>query len=241
MSLVDLLQPLLHDVGIDLRRGIIGMPQHQLHGAQIGATFQEMRGKTVPQHVRCKRRAQPSLAPVGREYLPHAHAAERSAAAINEQRGGQGLLALANQLGASIAQKALDQRESFLTDRDNALLVALADTTHAANGSVEIHDAKRDEFGNAKAGGIKNVEHGMVAQAQRRLVVGLCQKAFDFFEAKIARERTANLRRFQVHGRIRGDEFLKLGEAEEIAQRYEMTRYGAAFELLAIEAGQEFD
>src|ERR1700747_3101012 len=101
-----------------------------------------MRGKTVPQHVRRKRRTQAGLSPVGRKYLPHAYAAERGATPVNEERGRQGLFALANQLGARIAQIALHQCEGLLADRDNALLVALADASDAANCSIEIHDAK---------------------------------------------------------------------------------------------------
>src|ERR1700730_7477731 len=40
------------DVGIDLGRRNVGMPQHELHAAQIGAGFQQMTGEGVAQYVR---------------------------------------------------------------------------------------------------------------------------------------------------------------------------------------------
>ncbi len=100
--------------------------------------------------------------------------------------------------------------------------------------------AEGDQFRDAQPGGIKHVEHGVIAQTQRSLVVGLCQQAFDLFQAQIARQRSANLRRLQVLARISADQFLKLGEAEKIAQGYQVPRDGTAFQLLAIQAGQEF-
>src|SRR5260370_6225257 len=40
-----------HDVRVNLGGRDIGVPQHSLHAAQVGAAFEEMRGETMPQHV----------------------------------------------------------------------------------------------------------------------------------------------------------------------------------------------
>ena len=45
-------QPLLDDMGIDLRRGDIGMPEQLLHRAKIGAALKEMAGESVAKDVR---------------------------------------------------------------------------------------------------------------------------------------------------------------------------------------------
>src|SRR2546423_14152333 len=50
--LVHPLQASARDVRVDLRRGDVGVAEHHLHGAQIGAMFEQMRGKRMPQHVR---------------------------------------------------------------------------------------------------------------------------------------------------------------------------------------------
>ena len=45
-------QPLLDDVGVDLRRRDISMAEKLLHRAQISPPLQEMAGKGVTQHMR---------------------------------------------------------------------------------------------------------------------------------------------------------------------------------------------
>ena len=45
-------QPLLIDMGVDLSRRNVGVPEHLLNDAQIGAVAQQMRGKTVSEQMR---------------------------------------------------------------------------------------------------------------------------------------------------------------------------------------------
>jgi hypothetical protein len=49
---MDVSQPAAFHVRIDLSRRDICMPQHRLNGSQIGSSFQQVRGKGMPQHVR---------------------------------------------------------------------------------------------------------------------------------------------------------------------------------------------
>ena len=51
MSLVDLFQPIKCHVSIDLRGGYVGMSQNGLHGTQICAVTDHVRGTTVAQHM----------------------------------------------------------------------------------------------------------------------------------------------------------------------------------------------
>ena len=51
VSLVNLLQPLLQYVRIDLRRRNITVPQHKLDGTQVSSPFEKMRGERVPDQV----------------------------------------------------------------------------------------------------------------------------------------------------------------------------------------------
>ena len=48
VALVDRAEVIPIDMGVDLRRREIGVTQHLLHRAQIGAALQEMSGKGVP-------------------------------------------------------------------------------------------------------------------------------------------------------------------------------------------------
>ena len=45
-------QALVEHMGVDLRRGDVGVAEQFLHDAQIGAVLQQMAGEGVAQHVR---------------------------------------------------------------------------------------------------------------------------------------------------------------------------------------------
>ena len=45
-------EPLLDDMGVDLRRRDVGMAEQLLHGAQIGAALEQMAGEGVTEHMR---------------------------------------------------------------------------------------------------------------------------------------------------------------------------------------------
>ena len=49
---MQLLEPLARNVGVDLCRRNVGMPQQQLNDAQIGAVIQQVRRKGMAQGVR---------------------------------------------------------------------------------------------------------------------------------------------------------------------------------------------
>ena len=51
---VHLAQPLARDVRVDLRRPDVGVAEHELHGAQVGAAFDEVGGEGVAQGVRAQ-------------------------------------------------------------------------------------------------------------------------------------------------------------------------------------------
>src|SRR5258708_19797853 len=82
MRFVNLLQPFLDHVGINLRSGNVRMAEHKLDRPQIGATLQKVRRKTMPKHVRLDGPAQTCTPPVRRQNLPDADATERASPAI---------------------------------------------------------------------------------------------------------------------------------------------------------------
>src|SRR5437773_12504255 len=106
MRLVNLLQPLFHDMRVDLRGGNVRVPQHQLHRPQVDTALQQVRGKAVPQHVRSERHAKSRAPPVRGQNLPDTHAAERAATAVDEKRWAAG--GLADELWTGVAKISFD-------------------------------------------------------------------------------------------------------------------------------------
>ena len=65
-------EPLLIDMCVNLRRRNVGMAQHLLDNAQIGAVPEQVRGKTVPQQVWVNVLIQPRTLRVLFHNLPNA-------------------------------------------------------------------------------------------------------------------------------------------------------------------------
>ena len=64
MRFINLFQSFFDHVGINLGGGNIRMAQHHLHGTKIGSAVKQVRGETVPQHVRSKAFSQSRLTSV---------------------------------------------------------------------------------------------------------------------------------------------------------------------------------
>src|SRR5467141_211447 len=239
MRFVNLLQPLFDDVGVNLGGRNIRMPEHELNGPEVRSALEQVRGKTMPQHVRRKSHTHARLASIGRKYLPDADAAQRRSAAIHEQRRTAGYFA--EQLRPGVAEILFDDGERLLANRNNAFLVALADAANTADLGIEIGDAQPSELRYTQAGRVQNLEHGAVPQAERSLRIGLAEHALDFLEAEIARQGTSDLRRFEVHGRIFRNQVLDLGETEKVTQGDQVPSHGLALQLLPVEPREEID
>src|SRR5277367_4081778 len=140
MRFINLLQPLFNHVGINLRRRNVRVTQHQLHRPQIRPALQQMRGKAMSQHVWRQRHAQTRAPSVRRQNLPHTDPAERHATSIHKQRRARSTLL--QQLWPSIAKVLLHRSQRFLSRRNNAFLIPLADAANAADLRVEIGDSK---------------------------------------------------------------------------------------------------
>ena len=67
--------------GVDLRRGEVGMSEHFLHRAQIGATIQKMSCKRMSQRMRVRRRDRPAV-----DDSPHIARRKWPPCAVDEQR-----------------------------------------------------------------------------------------------------------------------------------------------------------
>src|ERR1041385_863700 len=63
-AVVDPAEPRLEHVRVDLRGRQIGVPEHQLDRAQVGAVLEQVRGERVAQDVRAQAPRQPRLTAV---------------------------------------------------------------------------------------------------------------------------------------------------------------------------------
>jgi len=75
-------QPFAADVGVDLGRRDLAVPEHQLDGPEVGPALEEVRREGVPQDVRADLGGDPGRQGVPLQEFPKPLARERAAAAM---------------------------------------------------------------------------------------------------------------------------------------------------------------
>ena len=154
------------EVRVDGGRGDGGVPEQLLHDTQVGAPLQQVRGERVPQRVRVHACGEARAAGMPTQDGPPSHARERTAAGVAEHE--------------VMAQRPHEQRSTAVepfaqgalgvrAERDQTLLVALAGHGEGALAERDAAALEADEFRDAQAAGIGDLEHRAVAQP-----LGLC-------------------------------------------------------------------
>src|SRR5947207_577103 len=71
MRFINLLQPLLDDMCINLSSGNVGVAENELNRSKVRTALEQVRGKTVSQHMRRKRYTQNPHPYMNPKNLPH--------------------------------------------------------------------------------------------------------------------------------------------------------------------------
>ena len=163
------LQAAQRQVRVDLRGGNVGVAQHHLHAAQVGAVLHHVRGATVAQPcglVEWFGHLDQPPNPLARER--HAAQGEKQARAVLPARSAAwppfARGTDAREMRPSFAQILLQSLKRGAAQRDNALLVALAAHLHAAQHRAQDRWWRATDFGDAQPAGIQQLQNGAVAQ-----------------------------------------------------------------------------
>src|SRR5215469_7154119 len=213
------------------------MAQHHLHGPEISATVEQMRGKTVAKHVRRELLHDSRLIAVVDEEFPNGHAVEGFTFSIEEQE---------RRISATLQNRPrcfevfVDNCQRIFADGDETLFVAFPDAAEAANFHLEVGDPQAAEFGDAQTGGIKKLDQGFVAEPDRRGDVRLIKQAINFDDAEKLRQSLAEFWGLDGGARILLDVFLEQAEPEEMTDGDQIAGDGAAVHAGLEKVGQEF-
>jgi hypothetical protein len=128
-------KPRPHDMGINLGSRNIGVTQHDLHTAQIGATLEEVSGKAVTEHMGRQPVKYAGFLAVGRQEFPEPLPGHASAA-----RGYEKVFtgAALEQAGSAALEVGPDCQDGSLSDWHQALLIALSRSAEDAQFQVQI-------------------------------------------------------------------------------------------------------
>src|SRR5206468_6814116 len=115
------------DVGVELRRGEVGVAEHFLHGAQVGPALEQMGGERMAERVRRDALAQSRTARIDLDDAPGPDARQRRAASI-EKKNTSALAAI--EPGSDFADVRRDPPQRGLAERNDALLPAFSEHAH---------------------------------------------------------------------------------------------------------------
>lgn len=168
-------QQFIGNVCVYFRSAHAGVAEHLLDGEQVGATFKQMRGKTMPECVRTDGFCNTIFL---RQVLDNQedHLSRQSRATAVEENGvGEFRFWRDMQTCAFDVQE--QDFQAVVADGNKPFLAAFAKNAEKAVVSVYIADMQPDEFRNTQPTTVHHLNHGFVAVA-----VGLAQvDAVDHF------------------------------------------------------------
>lgn len=147
------------DVGVDLGGGELGVTEHFLDAAEVGAGVEQVGGEAVAEFVRRDSRVQPG----GQEmrFQSVLEGTRRQGARVVPGAPEDRLL----RIGAATEGEPVGFHgpESVGTDGNQSFFAALAEDADDGFTGVEIADSETAEFGHAEAAGVEEFENGGVA------------------------------------------------------------------------------
>src|SRR5882762_990455 len=219
------------DVGVELRRREIGVSQHFLHGTEVGATLEQVRGERVSQRMRCDTLGQTGPPRRGFDDTPGANARQWRTTRIQEQNAS-GFTAIERGPDLSRVQRHRAQRSA--SDRNEPFLGALAEDARYAVLEQDVLQLERHQLGDARARGVGELEQRAIADGQRLVGVRRSQQLVYLGYRQHRRERAPPLGGFDAFAGIARGEPLPYQKLEVGADRGDLTadRRGREAEIL---------
>lgn len=154
-------QILAGEVGVYLGGGEAFVPQHLLHGTQVGPVLHQFGSKTVAEAVGRDIFVYASFLDGLFDELEDCHAGEMVATEVEEDIF---LLArLGRELAADGEEVGLQQAEGAGIDGHPTLFVALADDLQHLLFGIDVGELEVAQFGDAEAAAIKDFDNDVVA------------------------------------------------------------------------------
>src|SRR5215210_8139991 len=203
-------------VRVELGRGEIGVPEHLLDAAQVGASLEEMSGERVAQQMRVHPfRLEARLAGELAQDQERARARERATLGVEEELGAVSAV----EMWAAVRQITTQCLRGLPADRDDALLAALADRADEAVVQVDAAALETDRLADPEAGAVQELDQSVVAEGPRRRSPRRLDEPFGFPRRQCAREAARPPREVEVCGGVVGPSAQERLVAEERADR----------------------
>ena len=162
---VQLSPPAIGYVGVQLRRSEIGVPEHLLDGAQVGAPLEEVRGERVAQEGRVDAlRLEPGLRGQSAQDEENAGAGKWPPVRVEEQF----LPVSPVEVRTAAREVSAKSIHGLPSDRDDTLFAPLAEAADEPVLEVDGLAVEPDRLADAKSGAVEELAEGAVAEGSRR-------------------------------------------------------------------------
>ena len=141
---VNLAQAIVCHMGVDFGCADVGMPEQLLDHPQVGAMFQQVSGKAVPQHMRRHVAANSGTAHSLFDSQPKSDGGEGCPTPSEEDSGGG---SRRDQLGPARGEVSFQRVNRLAAERDHAFFIAFADNIDETGFQVELFQARPAQFG----------------------------------------------------------------------------------------------
>src|SRR5580704_15440156 len=151
-----------HHVGVNLGCRQVGMSQHFLKAAQASASLEQMSRESMPKNVRRKMLKYARSFAVYFDSRPESLAGHPPAPRSDEKKRRMSVF---EKSGPRLFDISPDHRQRGEIHRYDALFVALAGDADQPETGIEAGDLQTDQFADPDAGGVKDLQHGAIADA----------------------------------------------------------------------------
>ena len=191
--------PPIRDMGVDLGRPQVGVAEHLLHAPEVGAALEQVGGEGVAEEVRVDTLGvEPGLRREASDDQERTCAGERSALGVEEELRAVPAVEVRPPAG-QVPPQRLDR---LGPERDDALLVALADAAHEALLEVDAAALEPDGLADPEAGAVEQLDQRPVAETPRGRPVRRLDQALNLAERKRTRESLAAPREVDLGRRV---------------------------------------
>src|ERR1041384_6180852 len=196
---VDAAQVVPIHMGIDLGGREIGVSEHLLQRAEIGATFQQMGGEGVPEGVGRHPPRDPGAPRNPLDDTPRSHPRQGSAARVEQHASPALPPAEGGTRGVEIDRERAD---AFPPERAHPLLAALPEAPHQPLRQEQVVEREGAELGHPEARAVAQLEEGAVAPGERLIRPGRRQEGLPLRHGEHLGKGAPLLRRFQAVARV---------------------------------------
>lgn len=159
----DVVQALAADVRVDLGGRDVGMTEHGLHRAEVGAPFEEVRREAMAQFVRVDVLHDPRDGRVSLDVLPERLSGEWPTAHAEEHHPRVHAARLVGPSRTYVGEVVSNRCYRDVPERDDPALLSLAECAQESGLELEVLQIQSDQLADAESRRVHRQEHRLVA------------------------------------------------------------------------------